>query len=255
MKQRIIDKLKQLEHDQQIRILLAVETGSRAWGFPSPDSDFDIRLIYVKEADWYIRLTEGKDNISYMSEDGELDLTGWELRKALRLMAKSNTALLERVQSPIVYLEDGDFAQEMRSLASDFYSPVAVMHHYYSMALKSFDDIKYKETYRLKSLFYALRATCACLWILEQDRNPPIVYSELLAGLKLAPNLSEKIASLTMLKATKSESYMHPKDEDLVTFITETLIIIKQAKNDLQPSKGNTESLNVFLRSKIVFKK
>ena len=88
MKTQIKEHIKQLEKEKQIKVLLVVETGSRAWGFASPDSDFDVRLIYVKQRDWYISLTEGKDHIEYMSADGELDLTGWELRKALRLLAK-----------------------------------------------------------------------------------------------------------------------------------------------------------------------
>lgn len=252
MKNRIIQHIKQLEIDKQIKILLAVETGSRAWGFASPDSDFDVRLIYVKDRDWYIKLSEGKDHLSYMSEDGELDLTGWELRKALRLLAKSNASLLERIQSPIVYMAKDGFAEEMQELAAEFYSPVATMHHYKSMAHKSLESIESKEAYRLKALFYALRATCACLWVLEQDTYPPIVYTELLEGISISEEVRKRIAELTDIKATKSEGYMHVGEDMLVDFIKTSLEKVKEEKDSLNGNRGDMEKLDVFLRKEIV---
>jgi predicted nucleotidyltransferase len=234
---------------------LAVETGSRAWGFASPDSDFDVRLIYVKHQDWYISISERKDHLEYMSADGELDLTGWELRKALRLLAKSNAAMLERIQSPIVYVQDGNFAAEMQQLAHNFYSPVAVMHHYYSMAGKSFEAIDGAEKYKLKALFYALRATCACLWVLQQETYPPIVFADLLKGISISDELRSKIAKLTELKATKSESYLHTGENDLIDFIKSSLAKAKVEKQSLKSGKGSQrrmEQLDVFLRSKII---
>src|SRR3954468_4332579 len=101
MKIEIQNKLKQIEEHYKVKVLYACETGSRAWGFPSPDSDYDVRMIYVHEPDWYLSLSEGKDAIEAM--DGDLDVTGWDFRKCLRLLWKSNGTLLERIQSPIVY--------------------------------------------------------------------------------------------------------------------------------------------------------
>lgn len=252
MKQKIIQKLKELEVEQDIKILLAVETGSRAWGFASPDSDYDIRLIYVKEADWYIKLSEGKDHLQYMSEDGEIDLTGWELRKALRLLAKSNAAMLERIQSPIVYIQEGDFANEMIALSKEFCSPVALIHHYSSMAIKSFDTLKNPERYFLKALFYALRATCACHWIMQKGTNPPIVFSEMLVDVAVPESVKSRIAELTELKATKGEGYLHAGEQELLKFISSSLVEIRKAKPMLKGAKGKMENLDVFLRSKIV---
>lgn len=251
MKERIINKLKQLEIDKQIKILLAVETGSRAWGFASPDSDFDVRLIYVKDADWYIKLAEGKDHLSYMSSDGELDLTGWELRKALRLMAKSNASLLERIQSPIVYFAKDGFAQEMQKLANEFYSKVAVLHHYMSMAFKSMGSIDGQSTYRLKSLFYALRASCACLWVLENDQNPPIVFTEMLDGITIPDSVKLRISELTKLKSTRSESYLHSGEDELIEFVKDSLSKSKAAKDSLKSNRGEMSKLDEFLRSQI----
>ena len=98
----MINKIKhyltKIEQDKDIKILLACETGSRAWGFASPDSDFDIRIIYLHKKDWYLSLNELKDSIDMMFENNDIDITGWDLRKSLKLLRKSNAALLERTK-------------------------------------------------------------------------------------------------------------------------------------------------------------
>ena len=108
MTEKINQYLDKIEIEKKVKILLACETGSRAWGFPSPDSDFDIRIIYVHKKDWYLSLNERKDSIELMFENNDIDITGWDLRKSLRLLHKSNPPLLERIQSPInLYMENG----------------------------------------------------------------------------------------------------------------------------------------------------
>ena len=94
-----------------MRVLLAVESGSRAWGFASPNSDYDARFIYSSAPDWYlsIDLEDKHDVIEYPIVD-EIDLNGWDVRKALRLFARSNPAFVEWIQSPTIYLERGGFA-------------------------------------------------------------------------------------------------------------------------------------------------
>src|SRR5690606_34964598 len=136
MKEKIINYLKQVETEYNIEILLACETGSRAWGFPSPDSDYDVRFIYRHPKDWYLSLNEKKDTIEKMYENNEFDLSGWDLKKSLNLLLKSNAALLERIQSPIVYLSDENFLFELNELTKNTYSKIATMHHYLSMSEK-----------------------------------------------------------------------------------------------------------------------
>lgn len=115
MKKEIQSSLLEIEKKWGVRILLAVESGSRAWSFTSPDSDYDVRFIYGHPTEWYLSLDEGQDTINVM--EGELDLSGWELRKSLRLLCKSNAPLQEQLQSPILYLEQVGFRQEMFRLA------------------------------------------------------------------------------------------------------------------------------------------
>lgn len=94
MQRLIVDKLHEIEAEEGVRILLAVESGSRAWGFASPDSDYDVRFLYVRRAEDYLRLDAVRDVIERPIDD-ELDINGWDLQKALRLLYKSNPTLFE----------------------------------------------------------------------------------------------------------------------------------------------------------------
>lgn len=84
MKQQVQTELTRIERESGVRVLLAVESGSRAWGFASPDSDYDVRFLYAHPRDWYVSVFEGRDVIEQMLP-GDLDVSGWDLRKALRL--------------------------------------------------------------------------------------------------------------------------------------------------------------------------
>ncbi len=180
MEEKIKSYLSDLEKERGIEILLACETGSRAWGFPSPDSDFDVRIIYKHHKDWYLSLTEERDTIEYFLDNNEIDISGWDLRKSLRLLAKSNAPLLERIQSPIIYKADKEFLVGINSVAQKAYSRIATIHHYLSMAKKALDDVAGTEEYKLKRFFYALRASVACLWILDREEIPPIEFAKML---------------------------------------------------------------------------
>ena len=129
MTTRIAAALAALEAQHGIRILYACESGSRAWGFPSPDSDYDVRFIYCHSTDWYLRLDEGPDTLNFPVDD-ELDLAGWELRKALRLLRGANASLFEWLQSPIVYHEALGFRAQLAPLLPPAFNLKAGLHHY-----------------------------------------------------------------------------------------------------------------------------
>src|SRR5436190_9326529 len=120
--QRVRAALARLEAERNVRVLFACESGSRAWGFASCDSDYDVRFLYVHARDWYLSVEDRRDVIEQPIVD-DLDVSGWELRKALRLLRKSNPPLLEWLQSPMVYRQDAAFVAEFRALAATFYSP------------------------------------------------------------------------------------------------------------------------------------
>lgn len=246
MKTKILKYLKKIEEKKDIKILLACETGSRAWGFPSPDSDYDIRLIYTHKKDWYLSLQEKKDTIDLMFENNDIDISGWDLRKSLRLLQKSNAALLERIQSPILYQVDTDFIKTINKLSKTQYSRIATMHHYLSMSKKFLDDIKEHKTYKLKKFFYALRSATACQWILEKEENPPIEFRKMINGLNLEKDITNRIDELISLKATISESYLHEGEEKLINYIESCINNADQQRNSLPSSSGKIADLDKF---------
>jgi uncharacterized protein len=162
--QNIVAALTDLEQRNSVRILLAVESGSRAWGFASLDSDYDVRFIYTHSLEWYLRVSEQRDVIEMAGPD-LLDASGWELRKTLRLFAKCNLALNEWLNSPIVYREASGFRTRMQALMPSYFNPIAAVHHYASMARAAYDSCSADGTIRTKKLFYVLRALLACRWM------------------------------------------------------------------------------------------
>ncbi len=246
MKEKIKKYLAELEKEKGIKILLACETGSRAWGFPSPDSDFDVRVIYRHDKNWYLGMTEEKDTIEYFLENNEIDISGWDLRKSLRLLAKSNPPLLERIQSPIIYKVDEEFLTGINSVAQLSYSRIATIHHYLSMAKKAFEDVVNSEDYKLKKFFYALRASVASLWILDKEEIPPIEFGKMLNGLDLPLDLKSRILELIEIKSTISESYLHKGENMIIEFMRACIERAENESQSLPAAKGRITELNDF---------
>ena len=170
MEQRFIDEIKRrlaaLEKSEDAAILLCVESGSRAWGFESSDSDYDVRFIYVRRPEAYlsIDLESHRDVIERPIVD-EIDLSGWDIRKALKLFQKSNPPLLEWLQSPLIYVERDSFAGRLRALLPDYYSPRNCFHHYFHMARGNVREYLRGETVWRKKYFYVLRPLLALRWL------------------------------------------------------------------------------------------
>ncbi len=178
MKPQILLELKNLEQQHQIKILYAVESGSRAWGFASENSDWDVRFIYVHKRDWYLSIDNFRDSIEVMLP-GDLDLSGWELRKALKLFRKSNPPLLEWLNSPIVYLEEPFAMNQFREAAAEFFNPKSCLYHYLSMAVNNFKEYLTRERVRTKKYFYVLRPILACMWIERTGTMAPTEFQKL----------------------------------------------------------------------------
>ncbi|OUJ74785.1 nucleotidyltransferase domain-containing protein [Hymenobacter crusticola] len=213
---RIQAALTQLEATHPIRILYTCESGSRAWGFPSPDSDYDVRFIYVHQPDWYLALDDGPDTLNFPI-DNELDLGGWELRKALKLLRNSNAALLEWLQSPVVYHEALDFRACLRPLVPAAFNPRAGLHHYLGLVRRGVEEELLAEQVRLKKLFYALRSALAAHWIRTRHTVPPMEFDSLRA--ELPPELHYVVDELLARKATADEKTTIPRPEALVGFL------------------------------------
>ncbi|NQX90959.1 MAG: nucleotidyltransferase domain-containing protein [Flavobacteriales bacterium] len=251
MKEKINQYISQLEQEKDIHILLACETGSRAWGFPSPDSDFDVRIIYKHKKDWYLTLSEKKDSIERFFENNEIDISGWDLRKSLRLLYKSNASLIERIQSPIIYKSDDVFMLEILDHAKQSYSRIAAIHHYLNLSLNALEGLDESGEYKLKKFFYALRSATACLWILNKEDIPPIEFPKMLNGLDIPDDVLNRIYELIEFKSFKDESYMHSGEETLFTFMRNALNKAKEERHGLPGSNRNMDQLNAFFLKSI----
>lgn len=182
--------------------LLAVESGSRAWGFASPDSDFDVRLIYVHRREAYLAIDPPAETFELI-EESWFDLGGWELRKALRLLRRSNAVLLEWLQSPLVYARDDAFCARLWALAPAYVQPAALLHHYRGIAHNSLKKIQLDVPLRLKRWFYVLRPLLAARWAVQRNALPPMTLAALLDG--VAPATVGLIHELIARKAELGE--------------------------------------------------
>jgi predicted nucleotidyltransferase len=202
----IIQRLRDAETEHGVRVLLAVESGSRAWGFASPNSDYDARFIYVHPRDWYLSvgLEEQRDVIEYPIVD-DIDINGWDLRKALRLFWTSNPAFVEWIQSPILYAQFGSFADDVRALLPSVYSCESGIYHYRSMAKANYRGYLKADMVPLKKYFYVLRPLLSIRWLERYGTAAPIEFAKLLHLLGDDHTLLADIEALLVKKRAAPE--------------------------------------------------
>ncbi len=238
--------LDRIERAHGVHVLLAVESGSRAWGFASRDSDYDVRFIYAHAPEWYLSVDEHRDVIEVPISD-ELDLTGWDLRKALKLLRKSNPSLLEWIKSPVVYRADPAFALVFGLLASEFSSPARLFHHYLRMARGNFRDTLRKDDVRLKKYLYVLRPLLACRWI-ERGLGPvPMRFQTLTDTVLEDANLRFHVAVLVARKRAGEEFDLGRRIPALHNFIETELARLEQII-PAEPTQPDSEKLNQFFQ-------
>ena len=205
MRVEICAHLRQLEIERSIRILFAAESGSRAWGFASPNSDYDVRFVFVPAPDWYLSVNPKRDVIERMLPN-DIDLSGWELRKALRLFKRYNGALNEWLGSPIQYRDATPTSVAMLALLPQLFKPAAALHHYGSMANSALLAIPDSGPVSAKKLCYLLRALFACRHILRFRTQPPTAFTSMLDGLTTDAPEREWIDDVLRAKAAAPEN-------------------------------------------------
>lgn len=253
MKELIVSKLKQIEKDYNVKILLAVESGSRAWGFASPDSDYDVRFIYVRPEKDYLRLEKVRDVIELPIND-ELDINGWDLQKALRLLCNSNPTLFEWFSSPIVYIET-DFAEQIREITGEYFSTKKGLYHYISMAESNYREYLKTDTVKAKKYFYVLRPILACRWIIDKGTPPPLLFSEL-ASAELPEFLRDEVGRLLNLKMNSPETKMIPRIDILNKYFDDSIVEIKGILAGIKSDSDNDmEKLNEMFFEKVIANK
>ena len=252
MNEAIKKELARIEEESDIKILLAVESGSRAWGFASTDSDWDVRYIYIHKLDWYLKIDEQKDSQEEMLPN-DLDFAGWELKKALKLFRKSNPPMLKWLRSPIVYTEQFSTAAKLREMSGKFFSPKSCMYHYLSMAKNNFREFLQKETVKSKKYFYVLRPVLACDWIKEYNTFPPMEFQDLVDSQIKDEKIKAEIGELLKRKMAGEELKEEPKIEVLNEFLERKIEFYSDYANQIETGeKPQTELLDeLFLETLI----
>lgn len=213
-------KLKEIEERENIRVLHAAESGSRAWGIASPDSDYDVRFVYVRPMDFYLKLQDKKDFIDWELNQ-VLDINGWDITKALQHFYKSNATLYEWGNSPIIYKTTPQWEKIMK-LAEEYFSGKSAMYHYYGTARKNYEAYLMEDMVKYKKYFYVLRPILACKWI-EKKKCPPPVLFQTLAEEILEKEMKPAVDRLVEAKLQMTESEKRGKIQELNDYIQENL--------------------------------
>jgi uncharacterized protein len=248
MNKIIQDQLRKIEEQNNVKILHAIESGSRGWGFESKDSDFDVRFIYVHRIEWYLNVFEGSDIIE-IPVDKVLDINGWDLRKAMGLMYKSNAPLLEWLSSPIIYKENEEFIKDLRGIAEKYFSPVSVTYHYINIAKKSFGGLLDMDKVKLKKLFYIIRPILSCIWMETYNTIPPMNLQSMMKKIEIDNKIKAIVYELVIVKADSIESDTVKPPLELIEFLKEKIeyydSYIKGIKNE---KERNPVILNEFFQ-------
>jgi len=248
-KKIVIERLKAIEDRYAVKIIYACESGSRAWGFPSIDSDYDIRFLYLHPTKWYLSINQGRDVIEEPIVD-DFDINGWDLRKALGLLHKSNPPLIEWLGSPIVYLETTTIAERLRAILPEFYSPFNCFSHYLHMAKGTLREYLRGEIVRTKKYFYALRPVLSMQWIEQEMGVVPTNFNILVDCLVKDQRLLSDIQNLLRTKRTGIELQSGSRIESISSFIESE--IDRLSKVDIiRPEIPPIKSLDVVFQESL----
>jgi predicted nucleotidyltransferase len=241
----ILARIKRAEQEHNVKVLYAIESGSRAWGFASPNSDYDVRFVYVHPKEWYLTIDveDKRDVIEYPIVD-EIDINGWDIRKALKLLWRSNPAIVEWLQSPIIYLDDGVFSATARSLVPRVYSIEKGIYHYRSMAKTNYRGYLKEDLVPIKKYFYVLRPLLSIMWLEKYQEPAPIEFHRLreLVGDNIL--IDNEISLLLERKKQSLEKEVAPAIKPLNEFIETMLEKYEQVPAQEPTSDRSIDELN-----------
>lgn len=246
MEELIRSKLKEIEAKENVKILHAVESGSRAWGFASPDSDYDVRFIYVRPKAFYLRLDKTRDVIEWQLDD-TLDINGWDISKTLTLLHRSNPTLFEWNSSPIVYKTTDEW-KTVSAIINRYFVAKAGLYHYLSTAKSNYREYLMGETVKFKKYFYVLRPIFACKWILAEGTPPPMLFSKLMERY-LEEDIKPDVLALLDLKKKSPEIGVGKRLDKINAYIEHTVDAIEERIRSLPAAHehGWDELNSVFL--------
>ena len=216
IEKEIDQKLNEIEEKENVRILHAIESGSRAWGFASPDSDYDVRFVYVRKKEDYLKLNEPRDVIEWQLDE-VLDINGWDLKKALLQFARGNATLFEWSGSPIVYRTTPEW-KKIAEVSKQYFSEKSAICNYYGTASKTYHEYLTGDKVRYKKYFYALRPLMASRYIEEKHMAPPVLFDDLLK-MDIHAELRAAIDELLEIKKRTTEKEENPQLPVIKKFI------------------------------------
>jgi len=247
MAEQIETYLDKLKDEHKINILYACESGSRAWGVPSPNSDYDIRIIYNHSPDWYLSVNEKPDNITLIEDN--IDTQAWDLKKTLSLLSKSNIPLFEWLQSTNIYAACPQFKKSLVELAQKYFQPRKAIYHYLGMSNALIKKHFEKETLPLKKYFIIVRSILASIWVKENQTPAPILFIDLLAVLEKNPKVLLAIHKLIRLKKETNDGKAIKRIPVLDDFIFESRKSCSiYAEGLTKQDEVDTEALDLFFR-------
>ncbi len=251
MQDLIVKEFHKLEKEKGIRILYAVESGSRAWGFASRDSDWDVRFIYIHHPDWYLQIGKVRDNMVEITPDN-IDFVGWDFKKTLQLFRKSNPPLLEWLRSPIVYHQYSPAVERMRELSRIYFNRKTCLNHYYNIAASSFEQYLSNGKMKIKKFFYVIRPLLACSWILERNMPVPVEFRVLLQEQVKDKAIKDRILDLMEIKAAGNEQDHIEQNTHLHEYLLDMLKDYKEKLGSFPDTKPpDPEPLNKLFREVI----
>lgn len=246
MREKIEKELQKIEAEHGVKIILAVESGSRAWGFASTDSDYDVRFIYLRKKEDYLRLDPVRDVIE-IPIDEELDINGWDLQKMLRLLYRSNPTVFEWFSSPIVYRKTAQ-AEELKKVMKVYFSKKKTLYHYLSMAENNYREYLKEDMVRAKKYFYVLRPVLAAKWIFDYETPPPMEFSKLMKA-ELPAELTKDVENLLEIKINFPEVKTVPRIEAINKYLDKSIAELREQIDEIKETNQNSwDKLNeIFL--------
>ena len=249
IKQSILKKLHEAEETHQVKILLAVESGSRGWGFAATNADYDCRFIYVHKKDWYLSVFPQKEFIEY-DVDEVFDIKGYDISRALKYIMKPQAAIYEWISSNECYIRNESAHKKLQELTLEFFNPISISYHYLSLAKKMFLEIDQVEQAKIKKYFYILRPIANLNFIWEYRKMPYMEYNRTLAEIPMKPEVMAAIEEITVQKMTSKEHDLIPKFEPLINYFRSEIMRFEDCLKEMKVDKSkNYDSVDDVFRS------
>lgn len=246
MLDEIVKKLGEIEQQRNITIVYACESGSRAWGFASPNSDYDVRFIFVRKIKEYLKIYNKKDTIELPIEN-DLDFSGWDIRKFLLHLHKSNGVMFEWLKSPTVYKDSKEFKSRSLSFMEHYFRPKGTMNHYLGLTKRTYLDFGDKNEVKIKKYFYILRPILAARFIYENKTVPPMEFNKLLDSSKTIEPITDFVKKLLIEKEKQEEAYLIPRVSQIDKYVEDELKFLSDNSRELEDNHIGSDNIDNFL--------